>query len=215
MGLYLTPRRPVRGRGLPRRAWWVAVLIALLVAGVALWRTYPLVLAGMARYLVVDDGPAPSDAIIVLGGDWKGRIQKGIELYREGYAPLLVVTGGLLVAPDRTQADYLAEVAERSGVPAQAIVKEPRSDSTYQDAALTLELAREHGWRRVLVVTSDWHSRRAATIFRKLYGPAGIEVRSVPSPEWRFETSRWWEYPDGGETIVIEWVRLVWYALRF
>lgn len=181
----------------------------------ALWVAQRPLLASVGLHLVVADPPERADAIIVLGGDWKGRIQKGIELYRAGYAPVLVVTGAPLVAPETTQADFLAEVARAAGVPASAILVEPRSESTYQDAALTLALARQHGWMRVLVVTSDWHSRRARSTFRKLYGPEGIEVRSVPSQEWRFDTERWWEYPDGGETIVIEWVRLIWYALRF
>ncbi|MEW6046058.1 MAG: YdcF family protein [Bacillota bacterium] len=200
-----------------RRRWGRRLLVAIgvlasAVAAVAL--TYPLMLEGLARFLVVFDPPARADAIIVLGGDWKGRIQKGIQLYKEGFAKTLVVTGGRLIAPDRTEADYLAEVARRAGVPASAIIKEPRPNSTWQDAVFTAEIARAQGWQRVIVVTSDWHSRRAAMTFRRVYGPAGIEVLSAPSTEWRFETGRWWQYPDGGETIPIEWIRLVWYALR-
>lgn len=189
--------------------------MAILAAVAAAAMGYGSALEAAGRFLVVADEPAPADAIIVLGGDWKGRIQKGIELYRLGYAPILVVTGGLLVAPDRTQADYLAEVALQAGVPEEAIVREPRSESTWQDATLTAEEAVRRGWRRVIVVTSDWHSRRAARAFRRVYGARGMEVLSVPSPEWRFQLARWWQYPDGGEMVVLEWVRLVWYWLRF
>ena len=201
----------------PRRRRASGLLIALgalaAVLGV-LVLLYPRLLEAAARLLVVSEPPVPADAIVVLGGDWKGRIQKGIQLYKDGFAPTLVVTGGMLIAPDRTQADYLAEVARRAGVPETAIVREGRANSTWEDATFTLELARQRGWRRVLLVTSDWHSRRAVMVFRRVYGEAGIEVISVPSVEWRFDTYRWWQYPDGGEIIPIEWLRLVWYWAR-
>lgn len=189
----------------------LAVTAGIAAAAVLL---HPLLLGALGRLLVVAEQPVPSDAIVVLGGDWQGRIQKGIQLFKQGYAPVLVVTGGMLIAPARTQADYLAEVAQRAGVPPQAIVKEGRPSSTWQDAVLTVDEARRRGWKRVLVVTSDWHSRRAAMVFRRVYGKAGIEVRSVPSAEWRFDTYRWWEYPEGGEAILSEWLRLAWYWIR-
>ena len=195
-----------------RRAATGALLLGALAA--ALWVIYPVVLQAAGAFLVVQDPPRPADAIIVLGGDWKGRIEKAVELYRQGLAPRIVVTGGRRVAPETTEADYLAAVAVRAGVPRDAIIIERSSDSTWQNALHTLELARQQGYRRVLLVTSDWHSRRASWIFRRLYGRAGIEVLSVPSPEWRFDTLRWWQYPDGGETVIMEYVRLVWYALQ-
>ena len=201
---------------LSRRAGVGAVTVIFLLAALAaaLWAVHPVLLEAAGAFLIVEDPPRPADAIIVLGGDWKGRIEKGIELYRQGLAPRLVVTGGRLVAPETTEADYLAAVALRAGVPRDAIIAERHSHSTWQDALRTLELARQQGFRRVLLVTSDWHSRRARWVFRRVYGPAGIEVLSVPSPEWRFDTLRWWQYPDGGETVIIEYVRLLWYALQ-
>ncbi len=202
-------RRPRRR---PRR-----LLLAtggLAAVALVLLAVHPVLLAALGRWLVVADSPVPADAIVVLGGDWQGRIQQGIRLYREGWAPLLLVTGGMAIAPGRVQADYLAEVARRAGVPSQAILTQRESRSTWEDAALTVGLARERGWRRVLLVTSDWHSRRAAMVFRRVWGPAGVEVRSVPSAEWRFDLERWWQELDGGETVIIEWIRLVWYWLR-
>ncbi|NLG68753.1 MAG: YdcF family protein [Firmicutes bacterium] len=203
-------------RGRPRRRPRRLLLAASGLAAVALvlLAVHPVLLAALGRWLVVADSPVPADAIVVLGGDWQGRIQQGIRLYREGWAPLLLVTGGMAIAPGRVQAAYLAEVARRAGVPSQAILTQRESRSTWEDAALTVGLARERGWRRVLLVTSDWHSRRAAMVFRRGWGPAGVEVRSVPSAEWRFDLERWWQDPDGGETVIIEWIRLVWYWLR-
>lgn len=200
-----------------RRAAVRAAIVVLIPAAIAaaLWAVHLVLLQAAGALLIVQDTPRPADAIIVLGGDWKGRIQKGIELYRQGLAPRLVVTGGRWVAPETTEADYLASVAVRAGTPSEAIMAERHSHSTWQDAVYTLELVRQQGYRRVLLVTSDWHSRRASWVFRRVYGPAGIEVISVPSPEWRFDTLHWWQYPDGGETIVIEYIRLLWYLLRF
>ncbi|HEY8498682.1 MAG TPA: YdcF family protein [Limnochordales bacterium] len=194
-----------------RRLAWGGAMAAAALALVAL--RAPL-LAAVGRLLVVAEPPEPADAIVVLGGDWRGRIDRGIALYREGYAPVLLVTGGMAIAPGRVQADYLAEAARQAGVPQEAILTERRASSTWEDAVLTLPLAQERGWRRVLLVTSNWHSRRATMVFRRVWGRAGIEVRSVPSEEWRFDLARWWQDPDGGETVLIEWLRLAWYWLR-
>lgn len=207
--------RPSARRHAVARRVVVGMLGVVAAVGVAGWLAHPWLLMQAARFLIVAEAPRPADAIVVLGGDWKGRLEKGVSLYRQGLAPYLVVTGGYWVAANRTQASYLAELAAFEGVPGTAILREDRSESTWEDARYTLELAQARGFRRVLLVTSDWHSRRAASVFRRQFAPHGIEVISVPSPEWRFDTLRWWQYPDGGEMVVIEWVRLIWYWLRY
>ena len=214
----MSPTQPCRVRRGRRRAVALASALALGAAtlAVTVWALGPAVLLAAGAFLVVEDTVAPgsADAIVVLGGDWKGRIDRAVELYRRGVAPRLVVSGGRPVGPELTEARYLAELAVRRGVPRGALLLEERSYSTWTNALQVRELARELGLRRLVVVTSDWHSRRARWTFQRVLGPDGVRVLSAPSPEWRFSLRRWWQSPEGGETVLLEYVRLLWYVVR-
>jgi uncharacterized SAM-binding protein YcdF (DUF218 family) len=145
----------------------------------------------------------PRDAIVVLGHrpardeqgvepELRARTERGIALYREGRAPLLVMTGGR-TGGSESEADVMAGLAREAGVPEGALRLEMKSRDTIENAhftvtALTGELGRAP---RVLVVTSDYHVKRAA----ELFACAGADVQSegVPLSElsgWRRFSSR-------------------------
>jgi uncharacterized SAM-binding protein YcdF (DUF218 family) len=130
--------------------------------------------------------PAPSlhphvDAIVVLGGgklpidDWSRtttRAGTGLTLWREGLAPLLLVSGG-------DQASQLAEGYEVSGVPADDLRIEAGSKNTHENARNSARILRENGSSDILLVTSAIHMRRAAAAFRH----EGVTVSPVPAAD--------------------------------
>lgn len=135
----------------------------------------------------------PAAAIIVLGGGVRGqlapnpwvdlndagdRILYGAKLWREGHAPYLVLSGGRVDStPGTSEAADMAEIAQALGVPREAILLEPRSRTTDENAQLTAELLQQRGIRGpLLLITSAWHMPRALGIFRHL----GLEV--IPAP---------------------------------
>jgi len=132
----------------------------------------------------------PADAIVLLGGAIRGDVHLGtlgdlnqqadrlvhaVSLYKAGKSPLLVVTGG---GPSgaRTEAQIMYELLQVMGVPAGAIVQEGKSRDTYQNAVYTAQMLKELGIRRILLVTSAFHMRRAQALFVA----QGLEV--VPAP---------------------------------
>lgn len=132
------------------------------------------------------DPVRPADAIVVLGNrppvDERGRVrpetrrrvEAGVELYRRGMAPLMVMTGG--DAGGVIEAEVMRDLATTLGVPAKAILVEPRSDSTITNARNSVRLLRRHLKRRrcsVIVVSSPYHLARA----RRLFQCAGAEVQ--------------------------------------
>jgi uncharacterized SAM-binding protein YcdF (DUF218 family) len=129
-----------------------------------------------------DSGPVQADVIIVLGGGWNERPERAAELYRKGEGPRLIVSG-------RGDCDTNEFLLLKNGVPGAAISRECRSRSTRENALFTLPMLKEMGARRVIVVTTWYHSRRALACFRH-YAP-GIEFYSRPSyygsdrAEWR------------------------------
>ena len=100
-------------------------------------------------------------------------------LYLAGRAPLLVLSGGRITwgqGQTRSEAADMAELAEALGVPTRAMVIEPDSLNTFENAAKTKVLLADRGIQRILLVTSAMHMPRALAIFKK----QGFEV--IPAP---------------------------------
>ncbi|PSN76536.1 hypothetical protein C8B47_26815 [filamentous cyanobacterium CCP4] len=135
-----------------------------------------------------------AEAIVVLGGSIKpqlpprpwvdvaeegDRVLHGARLYLAGKAPLLVFSGGRITwgqDQGRSEAEDMAELAEALGVPPSAMLIEPDSLNTFENAAYTQILLANLGIERILLVTSAMHMPRALAIFRK----QGFEA--VPAP---------------------------------
>ena len=139
----------------------------------------------------VETAPA-ADAIILLGGTTKpirgdmiypdltdsaDRIWHAARLYHAGKAPLIIISSGNvsggLKRPSRARAMWM--LLDALGVPDDAVVLEERSRNTRQNAVFTERIAADRGIRRVLLVTSYWHLRRAEAVFRRV----GLEVIPV------------------------------------
>ncbi|WP_017302818.1 YdcF family protein [Spirulina subsalsa] len=134
-----------------------------------------------------------ADAIVVLGGGIKPKLpprpmmdlsDKGdrviyaAQLYREGKAPLIIASGGRIDWSGQfpPESEDMAEFLQMLGVPPDAIIQEPRSLNTYQNALFTREILVERGIERILLVTSALHMPRSYLIFQR----QGIEA--IPAP---------------------------------
>jgi uncharacterized SAM-binding protein YcdF (DUF218 family) len=136
------------------------------------------ILLGMAailfpqKFLCVDDGSVQADVVVVLGGGSHDRPERAAELFRQGAAPRILVSG---------QGDckiYRHSLIE-TGVPPGAIQMEDQSQTSRENAVLAVKLLRRQGARHVIIVTSWYHSRRALACFEH-YAPE-IEFYSRPS----------------------------------
>ena len=154
---------------------------------------------------VVDEPSAPSDALIVLGDDnyAADRAFHAAELYREGVAPVVVASGRML-RKDFSIADVMAHDLESFGVPAKSVVKlTHRAQNTRDEAAEVAGLIQSRGWKRVLVVTSNYHARRARFIFERTL-PANLTLRVSGARDSEFDPSRWWQTRQGQKLFFTE-----------
>ncbi len=133
-----------------------------------------------------------AEAIVVLGNrpptDGRGRVmpethrrvERGVELYQRGHAPILLMTGGPAPRGD-VEAEVMRSLAIELGVPEDAIRIEAKSRSTIENARFTKQLLSQQGEaaRRpeIILVTSPYHLGRA----RRLFDCAGFEVRPAAS----------------------------------
>lgn len=146
------------------------------------------------QFWVIDEPSAPSDALIVLGDDnyRADRAFHAAELYREGVAPTVVVSGRML-RQNVSLADVMEHDLQSFGVPAAAIVKmSNRAENTREEAGEAARLIHARGWKRVMVVTSNYHARRTRFIYGKVLPPR-IVFRVSGARDSEFDPSRWWE----------------------
>ncbi len=142
----------------------VAAGLLLVLLAACLW-LFP------QQVLTVDSGPGKADVLVVLGGK-PDRPIRAAELFKAGEAPKVLVTGfGDDVSNEHT--------LERDGVPKTDIVLESKSRTTRQNAEFSIPLLRQMGAKRVIIVTSWYHSRRALACFEH-YAP-DIQFYSRPS----------------------------------
>src|SRR6266705_533411 len=148
----------------------------------------------MAESWIVEDADSKADAIIVLSDDnfYADRATRAAELFREGKAPVVVASGRRL-RPSAGIAELMEHDLVERGVPRDKIVRFAHdADGTREEAEALARFAKERKWRRVIVVTSNYHTRRARYIFRRVF-PQDIEVRVASARDGDFDPQRWWE----------------------
>jgi uncharacterized SAM-binding protein YcdF (DUF218 family) len=149
-------------------------------------------------WFVVPSRIEPADAIVVMaaGGvrrdgrlsdDSRRRAAFAIDLYREGLAPLLVLSG--LTAPG-SESGARATLAGECGVPPSATLAVPAGFTTHEEVATLAPLLRARGVRRVLLVTDGSHMRRTLGLFahaRFEVLPAPVRADGASKPSGRLQ----------------------------
>jgi len=187
-----------------RRGGIVAVVIGL---------TALLAAFGMnAGRLLVLDAPQPSDVILVLAGETDRRPARALELLAQGYGRSVVMD---VPVAARIYGVTELQVAEKyvQGLPQAAAVRIcPIAGLSTRDEAQDAEkcLAGEGG-SRILLVTSEFHTRRALSIFRHEVPGKSFTVAAARD-ETQFGT-RWWTHRQWAKTCMEEWQRLIWWTV--
>ena len=201
----------------------LALLIALL-GTVVVW---PMLAWAGAHLLIVKSDLASADAIVVMSGSstYLERADWAAKLYREGRAPVVILTDDKLISGwDRKEErnPYFYELAARElqkrGVPESKIqVVSDIALGTYEESLGVRDYATAHQLKRLLVVTSAYHTRRAFWSLRHACEGSGIEIGiDNPPPGWQTPApSRWWLHRWGWKVVAGEYVKLIYYWMRY
>ena len=210
--------KPTHWRG--ERGGIISSLIALLflaalLGGIYLARHPLLRFAGES--LVVEDPPEKSDAIIILSDDnfYADRATRAAELFRQKLAPV-VVASGVRLRPNAGIAELMTHDLIERGVPRENILPFPQdADNTREEVQFLQKLVREKNWKSVIVVTSNYHSRRAKYIFGKILADS-VTVRMAAARDADFDPQHWWEHRKSIKRFLHEIVGSVvsWWELR-
>jgi len=172
-------------------------LIVLLCIAVFFFLLY-LVRHPILRYIgeswVIDEPSARADAIIMLSDDnyYADRATRAAELSRQEVAPVVVASGRRL-RPNAGLSELMEHDLIERGVPKNKILRfDHNAADTIEEAELLRKLAQEKRWRSVIIVSSNYHTRRVRYIFKKIF-PSSIAVSVAGARDAEFDPDHWWE----------------------
>lgn len=207
---------------LARPVKWGLAVLALAVLGLAFVAlTHSFWLTRLGAFLLVNEPPVRSDVILVLsGGD--ERILHGVKLFQDGYAPRIWFSFGRSEAPDVFDMQSIhftraLEVIRMQGVPETNMVIEQRPLSTYDEAKLAREFVVRERHQSAIVVSSPFHMRRVAMIFRKVFKDSGVRLTfcAVPLEAERLLLDRWWTRERELLWVNNEYCKLILYYFKY
>ena len=199
-----------------------AVTIAAVIASVT-WACAWVA----ARALVVAAPLRHVDAIVVMSGApvYFGRTAHAGRLFLEGRANTILLTndgvrGSWSNTLQRNPLYYERATLRltQAGVPAAAIEVLPgRVSSTYEEAILVRDYAQAHHLKTLLVVTSDFHTRRALWTMRRVLraSPVQVGVEAAAPVFATFSPATWWSSWAGWRTVLGEYLKLIGYLVRY
>ena len=180
-------------------------------------------------YPSLRERPADADAIVVLSGYAKevdGRVELGddtlfrcvraAEVYHDG-PPIPVLASGGIVDPNFPNSPVAAGMADflkRLGIRPQDLFTEEASRTTHENAVESARILREHGWRKVILVTEAYHLARACACFRHEgvdVIPCGCRYRGLSEG---LEPVHFLPNPSAARGVGLachEWLGLAWY----
>jgi uncharacterized SAM-binding protein YcdF (DUF218 family) len=192
----------LKAGSLQSRARRIVYLLVILIFAL-------LAAPAAARWLVIDN-PQPSDVIVVLAGETDDRPRLGLELLAQHYGSRLVLD---VPANQRIFGQTAPQLAERwiATLPErQAISICPIFGlSTKAESREAGRCIGQTAARRVLLVTSDFHTRRALSTFR--HENPGLAFSVAAAHNSQEFGAAWWTHREWAKTTWYEWTRLVWW----
>ena len=206
--------RPLAATPRAFRRWALRILavaaLGVLAMGLIRWQA---TLRSAGNYLVCSERPEPSDLILVMGGDfWGPRVLRAADLGIQGFAPLVLISGPPY--RDRPEGALAIDFLVERGYPRGlfAVFAHHESSTLGEVRALRGELERRRA-KRVIVVTTGYHSRRCALLFR-LFCPQ-IHIISAPTPSSEYHAEEWWKDARSRRLFFSEWSKILGSALAF
>jgi uncharacterized SAM-binding protein YcdF (DUF218 family) len=182
----------------------IILLVLVLLCAILYWARHPI-LRFAGESWVVDAPAAHADALLLLGDDnfYADRATHAAELIRHGVAPVVVASGRRL-RPSAGIAELQEHDLIERGVPKDKIIRFPQdADNTLEEAAALARLSSERHFHSVIIVTSNYHARRARYIFEKVFPPT-ITVTVAGAHDGDFDPENWWEKRKSQELFVHE-----------
>lgn len=191
---------------------------SMLSLGILYWYRTP-VLIRIGRWLDVGVEPRPADLVMILNGERNTRPFEAIDLVRRQKADRILITS----SHDRKSAQEVPRVHEAlqrvlttCGIAADKIeLLDSECSSTFDEAKALDEYLQNHPHTSMIIVTNDYHTRRARWVFRQVLGDRADQLQFVSAKTERFDARNWWRNEYGFVTYLAEFPKFAFYQFRY
>jgi len=179
--------------------------LAGLVAGIAITCTS---LVAIGHVLDVEDPLMPADAIVALSGDTGARTETAVNLWKRKLAPIIIFAGASEDPSSAASGQLMKREAMVLGVPDAAILVDPSSNTTQENARGVANLMKARGLSSAILVTSPYHQRRASNLFDQEFEPANLTFANYPARDPQWDPNTWWLHEPARTLTLVELAKL-------
>ena len=202
---------------------WLRFLLYGLLGFFALYFGLLLVALSLETYLVFEKPVTQADAIVVMAGSPAERLPAASFLYKQGTATKIILTNdgvfsswSELFQRNLYEIEWAEQALIKAGIPEQAIVKLPFSESgTYFDAKHAVEYALDKKINSLVIVTSDHHTRRTYWTFNLMANELDIELGIYPASPFELVGENVLYSYKRAKLLFVEFIKLIYYKMKY
>jgi len=145
--------------------------------------------------------------VVISGGETLERTSEGVELFKQGYAPYVLFSGAAK-SGNVSNAKSMKRYALKQGVLEDKILIEEKATSTYENALFTKEILDKLDFKKIILVTSPYHQRRAYMNFSYVLGK-DYKIINHSSNDSSWQEQNWWKSKKNTNTTITEFFRII------
>lgn len=176
----------------------------------------------ITEFIFLEERPETADVILVPGNTWPQPAERAAALYRDGLAPLVIVSGkyskgsGAFPGPScekdrynddyRTEAEFLSDVLQKNGVPASAIRCDQEAEFTLENAVNIRRILETDGrpFQRAVICCQAFHARRCRMYFEYVFWDTDMKFFVCPANTRNITKENWMQTNRGRATVLGE-----------
>ncbi|MBL4706786.1 MAG: YdcF family protein [Flavobacteriales bacterium] len=177
------------------------------------------ILGMFGGFLIYEDELQKVEVAFILGGNSRIRAERAAEVYKDGFSDRFVCTGShyndaakYFNIPN-TEATLTKGFLEKMDVPTDQIEAMKAGTSTREEAVFILEKCHEEGWKKILIISDRFHTRRIHQVFDTKFANEGIEVLITGVANDKYSEEEFWKKERGVVMVIEEYIKMVYYFL--
>lgn len=194
------------------------LFLIMLIAVCAAFKTP--ILQSFSNFLMKQDAPEKADLMVVLSGSAFDRGNEGARLYKEGYAKQVICPGGnledlfLILGDTMYESDLCRKNVIRNGVADSLVTALHYGTSTREEADTILGYCKQHQIKKIIVVTTLFHTRRAGRVYKERFAKEGITVLMRGAHASDYSEDLWWQSEYGLIALNNEYMKTLYYLIK-
>jgi uncharacterized SAM-binding protein YcdF (DUF218 family) len=178
------------------------------------------ILRSFSNFLIRQDPTEKADLIVALSGSAYDRGNAAADLYKQGLAPRIICPGGnleeifLILGDTVYESDMCKKNVIRNGVADSVVTAIHYGTSTREEADTILSYCKLHQVKKIIVVTTLFHTRRAASVYKNRFAKEGIAVIMRGAHSSEFDENLWWQNEYGLISLNNEYMKTLYYLIK-